>query len=126
MCECVCVCVCVCVCAVCVRVLTRLKLSQVVMSSSMLYCSSTTTLAKAGLSRRAQSSQCTTYVFLLLLSLVTNSRSKTSHPDHTWGPKKGKQASINRKVFLCVLMSLKYSHRSGMKYSWGTLQLHQK
>src|SRR4029434_3158130 len=31
------------------------------MSSSMLYCSSTTTLAKAGLSRRAQSSQCITY-----------------------------------------------------------------
>jgi len=50
------------------------------MRSSTLYCSSTTKLSRLALPRRAQSWQCTTYVFLLLLSVVTNSRSNTS----TW------------------------------------------
>lgn len=58
--------------------LTRLKESYVFMSSSMRYCSSTTTLVRLGLRWRAQSSQWTTYVFLLLLSLVTNNKLNTS------------------------------------------------
>lgn len=63
---------------VCVNVLTRLKESYTFISSSIRYCSSTTTLEKLVLRFRAQSSQCTTYVFRLLLSLVTNSRLNTS------------------------------------------------
>ncbi len=63
--------------------LTRLKLSYVFMSSLMWYCSSTTTPFRPGLCSRAQSSQWTIYVFLLLLSLVTNSRLNTSTCSHT-------------------------------------------
>lgn len=59
-------------------ILTKLKVSQVFIRSSIRYCSSTTTLARLGLRCLAQSSQCTTYNFLLPLSLVTNSRSNTS------------------------------------------------
>lgn len=58
--------------------LTKTKESYAFMSSSMRYCSSTTTLFRLGLRCRAQSSQWTTYVFLLLFSHVTNSKLNTS------------------------------------------------
>lgn len=59
-----------------------------------MYCSKTTKFSRLGLHLRAQPWQCTTYVFRELLSLVTNSRSKTS----TWESNRTDQLTKIKKI----------------------------